>query len=324
MIKIFSLARVDVSLTMFYPLVFLLCYFWFGSIAEAILAGLAITLSVIIHEFGHAFACKRYDLKPSIVLQALGGYCAHQPSGSDKREAIVVVSGPVLQILIGLVGLLAMGIFGVLSPQSANRWVQGSVNTAMVFAGTFVFFSLFWGALNLLAPVWPLDGGKLFALILRRFTSEERAARVTTTVSIAVLIIAGIWAVTSRSFILVYLVFFLIMENVRARQAGSTLFLHSSGRVAIKKMSDYGEELLEEARARFAEEDWREAARLCHQLRASKEPISPKRLDEIWQILGLATLEQGDYEEALEWLRRAPKTPRIKAAIARCESQQAR
>ena len=41
--------------------------------------------------------------------------------------------------------------------------------------------------------------------------------------------------------------------------------------------------------------------------------------DEIWQILGLATMETGDYEEALEWLERAPKSPRIEAAIARCK-----
>ena len=322
MIKIFSLARVNVSLSMSYPLLFVLCYFWTRSVAEAILTAFAITLSVLIHEFGHALACKRYDLAPSIVIHLLGGACYHTPSGSDKKEAVVVVSGPLLQIVAGLLVLGAMFMYGLNKPDITNALVGNGVTALLSFGVTFTVFSLFWGFLNLLAPVWPLDGGKLFALILRRFTDEGKAARVTLVLGMGLLILAGMYSLLHRQMLLGFIVISLFMQNLQHFQAGSTLFMHSSGKAPKRKMSEFGKDLLHEARAHFDDEDYREAARLCHQLRASGEPISPKQLDEIWQILGLATMEAGDYEEALEWLERAPKTPRIEAAIARCKEHQ--
>ena len=321
MIKIFSLGRVDVSLSMSYPLLFVLCYFWFGGVAEAILAGFAITLSVLIHEFGHALACKRYNLGPSIVLQVLGGMCYHTPAGSDKKEAIVTASGPILQIVAGFIALgLMIGLDGF-DLSSANMLVLGSADVARQFGFVFVLFSITWGFINLLAPIWPLDGGKLFALLLRRFVSEDKAARVTLVVGMGLLILVGGYALMNRSMLLGFIAISIFMQNMQAFQARSTLFMHGSGKMAKRKMSEFGKEMLEDARKNFAEQDYREAARLCHQLRASGEPIAAKQLDEIWQILGLATVEMGDYEEAMEWLKRAPKTPRIEAAIARCEDE---
>ncbi len=320
MIKVFSIARIDVSLSYWYPLLFVFCCLFFG-IAEGIIAAFAITISVLIHEFGHALASKYYKLSPSILIQPLGGLCYHQPTGSDKREFVVVVSGPALQIVAGFGALAALVGFGVLGPQSANVWIRGGLDAAMQFGVTFTFFSLFWGFINLLAPIWPLDGGKLFALIFRRFTTEHRAARITLVVGMACLVLAGIYSLMNRQMLLGFIVLSLFMQNLQAWQANATLFMHSSGKRAARKMSDFGKELLDGARKNFDEGDYREAARLCHQLRASNEPISPKQLNEVWQILGFANMEQGDYEEALEWLRRAPKNPRVQAAIARCEEK---
>lgn len=320
MIKVLSIARVDISLSYYYPLLFVLCYMWFG-LAEGIIAAFAITISVLIHEFGHALACKRYNLSPSIVLQVLGGVCYHQPAGSDRREAVVVASGPLLQILVGFIALGGMFAVGVFGPQSASVWVRGGMDAAMQFGTTFVFFSIFWGFINLLAPIWPLDGGKLFALILRRFTNEQNAARATLIIGMGLLLLAGIYALTSSQMLLGFIVISIFMQNVQAFQANSTLFMHSSGKRTVRKMSDYGKEMLDDARTNFDQEDYREAARLCHQLRASGEPILPKQLNEIWQILGFSTMEEGDYEDALEWLRRAPQNPRVQAAIARCEEK---
>lgn len=318
MIRIFRLAGVDVSLSMTYPLLYLFCMYLYG-IVEGLIAALAITLSVLIHEFGHALASKRYRLEPSVVIHMLGGLCYHRPASSDGKDAVVVVCGPLLQIAAGVLGIGALIGMGQLNAGSATAVLTGRLGGFQQFLTVFVFFSIFWGIVNLVAPIWPLDGGKLLGLILRRFMSEDTASRWTLRISLGTLVLAGIYALYSRSMLLGFIIFSLLMDNYQLLQSGAPLFERASGRPIKRAMSPYGEELLAGAREAFAGRDWREAARLTHQLRASKEPIPPKTMDELWQLLGLATMEQGEYEEALEWLRRAPKTARVEAAIARCE-----
>ena len=55
----------------------------------------------------------------------------------------------------------------------------------------------------------------------------------------------------------------------------------------------------------FAEDDFREAARLCHVIRAANDPVPKKDMDRIWELLGIATTQMGEWEEALGWLRKA-------------------
>ena len=44
-------------------------------------------------------------------------------------------------------------------------------------------------------------------------------------------------------------------------------------------------------------------------------------LDEVWTILGIATMEKGEYEEALSYLKRAPDDREVREAIRRCEEE---
>lgn len=318
MFKLFTLADVEVSATPSYLLLVALCFLWYG-VQMGIIAAIAISLSIIIHEFGHAVVCKRYKLSPYIVLHGLGGLCYHNPAGSDKRDALISVMGPVVQILAGALAL-GVYVFGFASISTFLGSLSGGAPDVIGgFVSIFAGFSIFWGLINLLLPLWPLDGGKLFGLLLRRFMNEDTAATWTLRISMALLIPIGIYALMSKSFLLGYIVLSLFIENYQLLSSGSRLYAQSSGRTARVKPSDFINELMTDARANFAEEDWREAARLCHQMRAAKDPIPAKMMNEIWQILGLATMEQGEYEEALEWLKRAPKNARVEAAIARCE-----
>jgi Flp pilus assembly protein TadD len=71
--------------------------------------------------------------------------------------------------------------------------------------------------------------------------------------------------------------------------------------------------MLREVREALAAGNAREAARLAHVMRSSAD-MSPEQLAELWGLLGVATAELGDHEQALSYLRRAPRGDAVDAA----------
>ena len=324
--RLFSLFGVDVHLSLSYFLMVVLCFFWFGP-AHGIIAAFAITLSIVIHEYGHALVCKRYKLEPWIMLHGLGGLCYHHAPDTDGREALITVAGPLFQIIAGAAAFgaaMAVGTAGtvlsiVAGDVGGGALTSGLTSVLLSFLSIFAGFSIFWGLINLVLPVWPLDGGKLFVLLLRRFMHEDTARLWGLRISLFTLAPIGAVALYSKSILLIYIVFSIALENYQMLQSGQPLFAHGSGRKVKAKASPYLKEMMEKSREALANEDWREAARICHQLRASNGAIPEKTMNEIWEILGVTAVEMGEYEEALGWLKRAPQNARVKDAVARAE-----
>lgn len=121
------------------------------SVCLFVLAGF---ISIMIHEFGHALTSQRYGARPSITLHGFGGYAVFPGSRFTRtQDFIVTAAGPAVQIVLGLLALLAF--FHAALPTTSIReffWYLGVI-------------SLFWAVLNLV-PVIPLDGGRLMASIL--------------------------------------------------------------------------------------------------------------------------------------------------------------
>ncbi len=308
--KIYEAGGVPVSVSVTFLLLLVIVVGFNGLVTGTAMAA-AIFLSVLIHEYGHAIVALRFKLGASILIHGLGGLCFHRPASSDRNDALILAAGPLLELAAG--GAVFALMFA--APQVMQvAWVGP-------FLIGFAYFSIVWGLINLFAPIFPLDGGRLFHLLLRRFMSEDSARTWALRVSLGTLVLAGIYAGVSQSFFLLFVIFMLAMDNYNALQSGSPLVGRSSGRA--KPMSDFGKELLREAEEAFADEDWREAARLCHQLRASVSTIPAKQMNRVWEILGLANVEMGEHQEALEYLKRAPDNARVRAARERCEQESA-
>ena len=282
-----------------------------NKLTMAIPLALAISLSILIHELGHALVSKRYKLNPSILLHGFGGLCFHDAADTDGKDALIVVMGPLVEILFGI---LAFGAMLVLPATG----VLGLDNFLKNFLTYFAWVSVIWGLANLLLPIYPLDGGKLLLLILRRFVDPRKAERWTLLLSMVVTVPLGVWALTRGMFFLGIVVMFMLMSNYQDLQSGRALIQRGANARSSAKASDFVQELFEEAEDAFAREDWREAARLCHQARAASGQIPKKMMDRMWEIMGLATAQRGEHEEALSYLKRAPQTAAVKAAIARC------
>ncbi len=321
-LHLFTAFGIDVFVSLWYLLLMAFIVFspGFGSGATAatgmvhgVIFGLAVTLSLLVHEYGHGFVSKSYRLDPSIMLHAFGGFCAHRPADSDADDAKILLAGPGAGLVFG--GLAV----------AAQMFLVPAVGSSLfgVFVRDLVWVNIVWSLANLLLPIWPLDGGKLFHLLLRRWTDSAAARKTTLQISLATIVVGGAVAVALfKSLFLGLLAFFLVMENVRLLRSGQPLVERAAP--DNSDPSDFQSELLEEAREALEAGNAEEAYRLCHQLRAGGGNLGPDLLDEIWTILGVASTELGKLDEAESYLDRAPDSNEVEQARQEWEAARAR
>lgn len=126
-----------------------------GTIAGTLIWMAVVFFSVLIHEYGHALTALAFGQNARIELMGLGGLTYR--SGKKLKfwqEFLVVLNGPIAGFLLFLAASL---LLQVLKGQPDNPWYYAIKITA--------FANLFWTIVNLL-PVYPLDGGRLFTIIL--------------------------------------------------------------------------------------------------------------------------------------------------------------
>ncbi|MFT6395275.1 MAG: Zn-dependent protease [Bradymonadia bacterium] len=286
-----SLAGVPITISFWY----LIIVAWNGLQSGpevGVLWFMVLTISLLVHEFGHAMFAKRYRLNPSVRLEIWGGSCAHERADSDAEDAMILIAGPAAGMLLGLT------FWGV-------RWalvrfsVEAYLSSPVVILGLdfMIYVNVFWTLINVL-PIWPLDGGRLFRLGLLRFMTPLKAERITHSVGIALALgLIGYALSVGFSRFAIVLGAVVAWMNFQALKGD-----RASG--PIRGQSKFSKELLGEARSAFATGNWHEAARYCHQIRT--EPHVPKRvLAEVWRILGLSTAQMGRAKEAVSYLRRA-------------------
>lgn len=151
-------------------------------------------VSILIHELGHAFAFRRYDVDSHIVLHGFGGLTipASAPWGTGWAN---VAPSPGQQIVISLAGpfagffLAALVVAGVIFtggttagfilglipvPQYAAFSGLGAILNQFILMMLWV--NIFWGLINLL-PVFPLDGGQVARNILIQYDPMDGARK---------------------------------------------------------------------------------------------------------------------------------------------------
>jgi len=139
-------------------------------VALFVLAGF---LSILVHEFGHAFAGKAFGSPTAIVLHSFGGLAAFPADAFTRLQHLIVIgAGPGVQIALGLLALVALPFAPSEALSLFLQWLAG--------------ISIFWALLNLI-PVIPLDGGQLLATAL-----GPGRERLSLEISIAFAILAGI------------------------------------------------------------------------------------------------------------------------------------
>lgn len=281
----------------------LLVMFGYRDPLQGIITAIAITVSLLVHEFGHALLARRLRHDPSIMLHGFGGLTARSRRGRDVDEAAIVAMGPAAGLALGL---LVFVLWLVVAPFAGGSPLVGA------FMHSLLFYCIVWNLLNLL-PLWPLDGGQLMRLGMGRLLAPQLASRITHGISLLMIVFLAVYAYRYGWILSLVILLMLGMQNVQAIQGRG----EGEEAAATPRTNSLASELVSGAAEALKEGNYKEAARRAHQARA-QEGISPATMERLWEILGLATEQLGEHEEALAYLRRARPNERVRAATERC------
>ena len=140
-----------------------------------------LTVSVLVHELGHAVMFRVYGQQPQILLQGMGGVTWGSGPLTGARDIVVSLAGP-------LTGIVLLGLPALLLDRSG---IELSSTWDLV-VDLAVYVNLAWSFVNLL-PVLPLDGGNVTASVLRRAMGPQ-GQQAAHKVSIATAAIAAVFA----------------------------------------------------------------------------------------------------------------------------------
>ena len=233
----FSVAGIPVRVHPLFWVISFLFGFSSANLLYTFIWVLAIFLSVLVHELGHAFAFRRYGLRSSIVLHFAGGLTVPESVSWGSTWANVALS-PREEIVISLAGpfsgfLLATLLVGgvVVSGGSvAVDWLLGFIPlpavTSLPFGGAFVTLlfailvsvNVFWGLINL-APVYPLDGGNVARYALLQHDPYDGVRKSLWLSVVAGGVMAFIGLVFLRSMYMALLFGFLAFQSYQSLQS---------------------------------------------------------------------------------------------------------
>jgi len=300
-IHLFTFRGIPVFVSPMYLL--LLVMFGYRNPLQGVILAVAITISLLVHEFGHALVARRLRHDPAIMLHGFGGLTSRSRTGRDVEEAAIVAMGPASGLALGLL------VYGVWQLLLHNHWLTPWTDLIL---RALLLPSIVWNLLNLL-PLWPLDGGQLLKLGTGRWLSAATSARITHGVALVLAGLLALYCFQTERFFSLIIVLFLGFQNVQALQGR-----RAEG--AAPRTSPLALELVDNAAAALSRGEYKEAARLSHQARA-QEGVSPALMERIWEILGTATVRLGEHEEALAYLRRARPKDNVRTATLEALTQ---
>ncbi|MDB4697184.1 hypothetical protein OAF29_09975 [Akkermansiaceae bacterium] len=144
---------------------------------------IVLLVSILVHELGHALTSRKITgVTPSIKLWGMGGLAYSNTQLTQKQSFWVTWAGPLAGLgFFGLIVLTCCTVYGIavgtdltmflLFPSTGiNRetfTVLAEMNDPVLYMLKDLLWVNFWWSLMNLLPVFPLDGGQIYASIER-------------------------------------------------------------------------------------------------------------------------------------------------------------
>lgn len=139
---------------------------------------IALFLSVVLHEFGHALMARRYDIDTQdIILTPIGGLARltrmpHIP----RQEIMVALAGPFVNLII--IGIILIFFFALgigISAREVDIHIAltnpiGFLYMVLVMNGVLFLFNMI--------PAFPMDGGRVLRAVLNFKFSRLKATQI--------------------------------------------------------------------------------------------------------------------------------------------------
>jgi len=134
---------------------------------------LALFVCVLLHEFGHALAARRFGIATrDITLLPIGGLARlERLPERPARELVVALAGPAVNVAIAALLFFGTSLAGrVLPATDASAGVVAFVNQLMFVNLALVVFNML--------PAFPLDGGRVLRAVLAMGMPHVKATQI--------------------------------------------------------------------------------------------------------------------------------------------------
>jgi Zn-dependent protease/CBS domain-containing protein len=215
-------------------LTFLLFLLWIG-IAQALSGGASAAIGavafmaslfacVVLHEFGHILAARRYGIRtPEVTLYPIGGVASLEKlPEKPAQELVVALAGPAVNLVIAAV--LFIGLGATLDPQDLTRLDQPGANLLPRLAAANLFLAIF----NMV-PAFPMDGGRVLRAFLAMRLGPARATHIAAGVGQALALVLGFLGFLGNPI----LIFIAIFVYMAAGSEDETMTFREATRDAI-------------------------------------------------------------------------------------------
>ncbi len=186
-----------------------------GSIVWLMVYFIAMFGCVLLHEYGHSLAARRYGVRThDIILTPLGGMArlTHIPE-KPVQEFIVAIAGPLVNVVIAAI-LYAFGTL-YFSGESELAFAKHMSQPVLDTQNLYAFVPLvIWTNLSLfvfnLLPAFPMDGGRILRSLLSMKFGRVNATKYAVWVGQVLAIFFIIAGLYSQNIILAIIGFFVI------------------------------------------------------------------------------------------------------------------
>jgi Zn-dependent protease/CBS domain-containing protein len=141
---------------------------------------------VLLHEFGHVFAARRYGIRtPDITLLPIGGVARLQRM-PDKpaQELVVALAGPAVNVVI------AVALFLIVGNTTNSAQLRQIEDPRIDMLSKLAWFNVMLVVFNLI-PAFPMDGGRVLRALLAMRLSYARATQVAASIGQGIAFLFG-------------------------------------------------------------------------------------------------------------------------------------
>lgn len=233
-IRLFRLAGIEVSLHFSW---FLVAVYQLTSRPHrylspvfAIYEYLALFAIVLLHEFGHAFACRQVGgIAERILLWPFGGIAFVRPPPRPGAELWSIAAGPLVNVAL----LPILVLSRVLLVRSGVAFENPDLYRLVVMIG---YINLGILIFNLL-PIYPLDGGQILRSLLWFPFGRVRSLQIASVIGLIGGGLLTLYAITTGSMWLVLMTFFLLSQAVTGWRRAKALQLEADEAVRTPQPS---------------------------------------------------------------------------------------
>ena len=167
---------------------------------------LAIFLCVVLHELGHSVVAVRDGIPVAdITLYPIGGVARIEKRPTAKQELGIAVAGPAVNVVIALL------LWAVLAAMKTPFTLASLPVQPVPLFLTKVFFANVMLVLFNLIPAFPMDGGRVLRAVLALNMPAAKATGIAAGIGQTIAIVAGIWAIFSGQWFLMFIAFFIYL-----------------------------------------------------------------------------------------------------------------